>query len=227
MQACVKKISPKWGVLKQNVFFLSKNMTDNAPILRQSDEELMLSFQKGEAVAFDVLLGRHKKPLYNFIYRILHNEQASEEAFQEVFLKVIRNKDDYRESAKFTTWLYTIARNHCIDELRKLKFRNHKPFESETDTEGQMHLSDEYRQNREQLELSTVKELEEHLESAIISLSADQREVFLLRHFQNMPFDEIAKISDLSINTVKSRMRYALQHIEKHLRSVGLLENGL
>lgn len=223
MQALLKKILPKVGLAEKHGLLQTQVMTKDTPILRKSDEDLMHAYQAGDAVAFDILLARHKKPLYNFIFRFLHNEQASEEAFQEVFLKVIRNRDEYRESAKFTTWIYTIARNHCIDELRKQKFRNHKPLETDLDIQGDLHMSEEYRQNREPQDFAMAKELEVHLETALMSLAVEQREVFLLRHFQNMPFDDIARVSGISINTVKSRMRYALLHIEKHFHEVGVL----
>ena len=223
MNTLVKKLLPKMGLAEKRSFLQSQPMTKAVPIMRQSDEELMSSYQAGDAMAFDVLLSRHKKPLYNFIYRFLHNEQAAEEAFQEVFMRVIRNRDEYRESAKFTTWIYTIARNFCIDQLRKQKFRNHKPLETENDIQGDLLMTTEYRQSRDPQDFTMAKELEQHLEDALISLPAPQREVFLLRHFQNMPFEEIANVSDISVNTVKSRMRYALQHIEKHFQSVGAM----
>lgn len=222
MQTLVRKILPKVTVAEKYNLWLKKPMTKDTPILSKSDEELMHGYQAGEAMAFDILLSRHKKPLYNFIYRFLHNEQASEEAFQEVFMRVIRNRHEYRESAKFTTWIYTIARNFCIDELRKQRFRNHKPLETETDSQGDLHMSDEYKQSRDPQDFTIAKELEKHLENALTSLAVEQREVFLFRHFQNMPFEEIARISDISVNTVKSRMRYALQHIEKYFQSVGI-----
>lgn len=196
------------------------------PLNLQSDEELMQAYQSGNANAFQVLLGRHHRPVSNFIFRFLRNEEAVEEAFQEVFLRVVKNAKDYKKSAKFTTWLYTITRNFCIDELRKRKFRNHAALYNEDDVSGDRFVSEDEIRREEAYEVSTAKQAEGHLDAALTKLPVEQREVFLLRHFQGLPFDEIARVSGTSVNTVKSRMRYALQSIQKHFAAYGILGDG-
>lgn len=213
-----RKVAERLGAL-----ILNTRKTRDIPLKQRSDEELMDAYQDGNASAFDTLLSRHHKPVYNFIFRFLHNAEAAEEAFQEVFLRVVKNRQDYRKSAKFTTWLYTIARNYCIDELRKRKFRNHASLYKDEDVGGDRFLDDDHKSTREAFEISSAKEIETYLEEALVSLGPEQQEVFLLRHFQNMPFDDIAKISNVSVNTIKSRMRYALQHIQKFFEVKGII----
>src|SRR5215217_8434662 len=94
------------------------------PVTRdESDEGLMLRYQKGEVRAFEVLLTRHRKPVFNFILRYVGEPAQAEDLLQEVFLRVIKSVDAYERQAKFTTWLYTIARNLCVDSSRRMKHR--------------------------------------------------------------------------------------------------------
>ena len=93
--------------------------TEGASLQEMSDEELMFSYADGNADAFEELYSRHEKPVFHFILRSCGNRDRAEEILQEVFLRVIKSADRYKESAKFTTWLYTIARNLCIDKARK------------------------------------------------------------------------------------------------------------
>ncbi|MFY0537187.1 sigma-70 family RNA polymerase sigma factor [Nannocystis pusilla] len=85
----------------------------------RSDEALMLSFRDGDARAFEELVARHRRGLFNFLLRSVQNRSRAEELLQEVFLRVVRSKDRYERTAKLTTWLYTIARNLCVDESRR------------------------------------------------------------------------------------------------------------
>src|SRR6185295_5558075 len=89
----------------------------------EADEELMVMYQKGEVRAFEVLLSRHRKPVYNFILRFVGDRTQAEDLLQEVFLRIIKGADAYQRQAKFTTWLYTIARNICVDTSRRGKHR--------------------------------------------------------------------------------------------------------
>jgi RNA polymerase sigma-70 factor (ECF subfamily) len=193
------------------------------PLLRQSDEQLMAAYQKGDLHAFQVLLARHQKPIFNFIYRFLKNPEAAEEGFQEVFLRLIRSRQDYLPSAKFTTWLYTLARHYCIDQLRKKKHHDHASFEEEND---KLYVNPEsvgrFSHAPEAYDISSARELNERLEKILNDLNPEQREVFLLRELQGLPFEEIARITGVSVNTVKSRMRYALQFLQKRFRELGV-----
>src|SRR5215468_2891832 len=83
----------------------------------------MARYQRGDVRAFEVLLARHRKPVYNFILRFVGSREQAEDLLQETFLRVIKGADSYQREAKFTTWLYTIARNQCVDLSRRMKLR--------------------------------------------------------------------------------------------------------
>ena len=94
------------------------------PMSKQAtDTELMLRYQKGEVRAFEYLLDRYQGPIFNFILRSVRSRALAEELTQETFVRVIKNAQKYKKKAKFTTWLYTIARNICIDQSRRAKHR--------------------------------------------------------------------------------------------------------
>src|SRR5512137_1749058 len=88
-----------------------------------SDEGLMEAFQRGDTRAFEHLLRKHKRPVYNFIHRQVGNEATAEDLMQEVFLRIIKGAASYKREAKLTTWVYTIARNLCVDHSRRAKHR--------------------------------------------------------------------------------------------------------
>src|SRR6188508_364727 len=89
----------------------------------EADEVLMVAYQKGDVRAFEILLTRHRKPVFNFILRFVGSRETAEDLLQETFLRVIKGADAYQRQAKFTTWLYTIARNLCVDQSRRAKHR--------------------------------------------------------------------------------------------------------
>src|SRR5215475_7529725 len=86
-----------------------------------ADEDLMVLYQRGEVRAFELLLTRHRKPVYNFILRFVGDKETAEDLLQEAFMRVIKGAEAYKRQAKFTTWLYTIARNLCVDQTRGRK----------------------------------------------------------------------------------------------------------
>lgn len=193
------------------------NLTD------ESDENLMLAYQKGSEDAFGILLSRHQRPLYNFLLRSLKNHEQAEEALQEVFLKLVRTCVDYKVTAKFTTWLYTMARNHCIDLARKGRFRQHLSLDRGLEDEKTRATFETFLMSESSADSEfDSRELKKQLEAILQELNPDQREVFLLREFQGLAFDEIAKVTGVSTNTVKSRMRYALEAIQKKFAELGI-----
>jgi RNA polymerase sigma-70 factor (ECF subfamily) len=103
------------------VIFLA--FTGSADLGTLPDEELMRMFCRGNQGAFSVLLGRHQGPIFNFAARHVGDHDAAADITQEVFFRVINSRAEYEQRAKFTTWLYTIARNLCVDFLRRRRFR--------------------------------------------------------------------------------------------------------
>ncbi len=186
-----------------------------------SDELLMVRYQRGDRDAFGSLVRRHKTKIYNFVLRHLRNPNASEDVAQEVFLRVVQKAGDFKHEARFSTWLYTIARNLCIDYLRKHSLRRHPSLDQPAgdDPEGRpLGASIEDPHHSSSVERSVVAgQLGEYIVRAVDALPADQKEVFLLREIANLPFKEIAEVTGAGENTVKSRMRYALERLQAAL----------
>jgi RNA polymerase sigma-70 factor (ECF subfamily) len=187
-----------------------------------TDAELITRFNDGDAKAFEVLLGRYQRPIYNFIFRSVRHKDHADELLQEVFLRVIQRSKDFKGQSKFSTWLYTIARNLCIDHSRKMSFRRHKSLDSpmrssKSGDEGPSLLDrtagKEQGADRELIAARVTREVAQ----AVEALPEEQREVFLMRQLQGMPFKDIADIVGVPENTVKSRMRYALERLQEAL----------
>jgi RNA polymerase sigma-70 factor, ECF subfamily len=184
-----------------------------------ADEDLMVLYQKGEVRAFELLLTRHRKPVYNFILRFVGDKETAEDLLQEAFMRVIKGAEAYKRQAKFTTWLYTIARNLCVDQTRRRKHRKHASLDAPMDgsddsgTLLDVIASNEMASDRQSLN----KQLHETMHRAVSALSEEQREVFLMREFLDLPFKQIADIVGVPENTVKSRMRYALEKLRLDL----------
>lgn len=185
-----------------------------------SDETLMLRYRDGDVGAFEILLSRHERGVYNFILRSVGSRPVAEELLQETFMRVIRSAPSYERQAKFTTWLYTIARNLCVDRSRRQKHRDAQSLDQPLSAEeGSATLLDLLPAGGAGSEQQAVRgELRERLEAAIARLSEEQREIFLLRQIRDLPFKEIAEIVGVSENTAKSRMRYALEKLKAELR---------
>jgi RNA polymerase sigma-70 factor, ECF subfamily len=191
-----------------------------------SDEQLMLAFKSGDARAFRVLVQRHRGPVFNFILRYTGHKARAEDLLQETWLKVVRSSSEYEPKARFTTWVYTIARNLCVDSARKETYRQTDSLDAPLRDEG-----DDGRAMGESIgdEVAAGPERAAHnsrlrplLTKALSSLPEEQREVFLLREYHGISFKEIAEVTGVNENTVKSRMRYALEGLRKRLSELGV-----
>lgn len=195
-------------------------MGDSNAHASMSDETLMAAFAAGDASAFEVLVGRHQKGVYNYLLRSVRRRSRAEELLQEVFLRVVRSKSRYKASAKFTTWLYAIARNLCVDESRRAKFRNHTSLDTpkqRSNGDGEPRLSNLPAQQVPTDEAAEAPALRKRLSEAVAALPDEQREVFVLRQLSGLSFREIAQTVGVPENTVKSRMRYALEKLRTEL----------
>lgn len=186
-----------------------------------SDEELLRRFNQGDDTAFEVLVRRFERPLYNFILRSTRDSEQAAELLQEVFLRVVQRSGEFQGQSKVGTWLYTIARNLCIDTSRKMAFRRHRSLDAPTgssdDGEGQA-LLDRVASPVAASDRNVIgQDLALRIQAAVDALPDEQREVFLMREIQNMPFKDIAEVIGVPENTVKSRMRYALERLQRAL----------
>ena len=191
-----------------------------APRPEVSDEALMIRYQRGERTAFTLLVRRHQTPLFNFALRQLGVPQQAEDVVQEAFVRVVQNAAEFKHEARFTTWVYTITRNLCIDQMRKRALRRHASLdEARSGSEGDgPTLGEQTADSRASVEReATGTELKERIAKAVENLPDEQREVFLMREVSNLPFKEIAEVVGVPENTVKSRMRYALERLQQAL----------
>src|SRR3954449_5151066 len=142
-----------------------------------TDEDLMVTYQRGEVRAFEVLLSRHRKPVFNFILRFVGDKETAEDLLQEAFMRVIKGAEAYKRQAKFTTWLYTIARNLCVDQTRRRKHRKHASLDAPMDTtEESGSLLDVIPSGEMSSDRKSVnKQLHETMQRAIGALSDEQR----------------------------------------------------
>ena len=180
-----------------------------------ASEDLMEAFRDGDARAFEALLERHEKGILNFVYRMVGDRELANDLTQETFLRVVNRASSYSRKAKFTTWLYTIARNQSIDALRKRKHRRHASLDQPRgkDPEGQTLMDRLPGRGDDGFERTDAAEMTARIGEAIGGLSEEQREVFVMREFKRLPFKEIAQVVGVSENTIKSRMRYALENL--------------
>jgi RNA polymerase sigma-70 factor, ECF subfamily len=193
------------------------------PISREeiSDEVLMMRFQGGDRAAFAGLVQRHKTSIYNFVLRLVRGPSVAEDLVQDVFVKIVQNASDFKHEARFTTWAYAIARNVCIDHLRKMSLRRHPSLDQATGDAGDGPTLGERTADTtpgaavDRAVIGT--EMGQRIIRAVDALPPDQREVFLLREIGSVPFKDIAQITGVPENTVKSRMRYALERLQQAL----------
>src|ERR1044071_8703314 len=159
----------------------------------------MLRYQRGDAGAFAELVRRHQKALYNFVLRQTRSAPAAEDITQEAFLRVVQRAAEFKHEARFTTWLFTIARNLCVDHARKAKLRRHPSLDGPAgDAEGARPLLEVVPETRAEGEVDRAAEwstMRRSIVSAVESLPDEQREVFLLREVANLPFKEIADVT--------------------------------
>jgi RNA polymerase sigma-70 factor (ECF subfamily) len=190
-----------------------------------SDDELLERFAAGEPAAFGVLLKRYQVPIYNFIARSVRDADAASDLLQDVFTRVIQHAGDFNRSSKFSTWLYAIARNMCIDHMRRMSHRRHASLDSTGPNgvggnDGGAVAPWVERVAHEQPGADShaaAGRLRSRIAQAIENLPVEQREVFLMRQLQQLPFADIAVVVGVSENTVKSRMRYALERLQEAL----------
>ena len=182
-----------------------------------TDEQLIARFQQEDEYAYDLLVKRYKDPLMSFIFRFVNDKTDAEDILQETFLRLYKNKHYYKEIAKFSTWIYTIAGNLAKTELRKKKRRNFFSIHNFMDTEKDYELPDKgVTPDREAN--SNITNIE--IQKAIDKLSAKFKQVILLRDVQGFSYEEIAKIVNVPLGTVKSRVNRARLKLQQDLKKI-------
>ena len=183
-----------------------------------SDELLIKQFQNGDISAYNQIVYRYKDRLLNFIYRFLNDLDRSEDLVQDTLIKLYTHKDSYQEIAKFSTWLYTIAANLARTELRKLKRR--KTFSvSELSYEDQEFIISSSDADPSSDHLS--QNFENNVQHALSVLTDDFKTIIILRDIQELSYDEISKIVELPLGTVKSRINRGRVKLQQLLKKKG------
>ncbi len=182
----------------------------------QTDSWLISDFKNGEEKALAVLIERHQKELFSFIFYKLMDEDLANDIFQDTFMKIIVNLKDgrYNEEGKFILWAKRIAHNLIIDHFR-LKAKYTKISETSYDNE-EFSIFDLISGKEENIEEQLIsKQIQEDLMKMLEYLPENQQEVIKLRFFDGLSFKEIADQTNTSINTTLGRVRYALINLRK------------
>ncbi|HIF50796.1 MAG TPA: RNA polymerase sigma factor [Thiotrichaceae bacterium] len=177
-----------------------------------SDEELMLAYAAGDTAAFESLYLKHKGPVYRYMLKLCCNEAVAEELYQEVWMKLIKARENYQVKAKFTTYLYKLAHNQFIDHYRKQNVRIVEDQSIEVDDVEPAQLSGNNPEKQTQTN-QAINKLSELLDA----LPNEQREVFLLREEAGMSVSEIAETLGINQEAAKSRLRYAINKLRTGL----------
>ena len=176
-----------------------------------TDEELMLAYGGGDGAAFEALYSRHRGALFRFMLHQVRDHALAEELYQDVWQRVITARARYRPDARFSTWLFQIAHNRLADHWRALQHRPAAPADAQERTEREADPDDPERR------LSAFEE-RRRLQLALQELPEDQREVVLLRLEQELTLEQIGEITGVGRETVKSRLRYALDKLRQRLK---------
>jgi RNA polymerase sigma-70 factor, ECF subfamily len=177
-----------------------------------SDAECVRRVQRGETDAFETLVRRHEKTIFNLVYRMLGDTEEAAEVSQEVFLSAFRATGQFRGDANFSTWLYRIAINHASTRRKTLNSRQRKvvPIESA----DSLHDPEPG-----PLEILERQEIREKVQFALNQLEPDDAAVILLRDLQDVSYSEVAHVLQIPVGTVKSRLHRARQALKSRLKS--------
>jgi RNA polymerase sigma-70 factor (ECF subfamily) len=180
-----------------------------------TDLELLERYRRGDARAMDRLVERHAGAVYAFARRMLGDGPGLDDLVQEVWLKVLRGTAAFDGRSRFTTWLFAVTRNACLDLARR---RRRAPDGGGDEGRGASDVDGAMDPGPPVLDRVAKRELSAMLEQAVSALPVEQREVFLLREQTDMTFHEISASLGVPRDTVKSRMRYAMAHVRRFLR---------
>jgi RNA polymerase sigma-70 factor (ECF subfamily) len=183
------------------------------------DAALMLRVKRGDRAAFSALVEKYKQPVMNFVFRSLRDETEAEDLAQNVFLQVYKSRARYERTAKFSTWLFTIARNLCLNEIRR---RTRHPAESleESQTENEDAALRQYEDKKVVLPTEHILqgELAGKIDEALAALPENQRTAILLCRQDELSYEEIARILGCSLSATKSLIHRGRETLKERLK---------
>ncbi len=179
----------------------------------------MLRVKRGDRAAFAELVEKYRQPVMNLVYRTLRDETEAEDLAQNVFLQVYKSRSRYKRTAKFSTWLFTIARNLCLNELRR---RSRHPAESLEETHGEREGQPQRQYEDKKVFLPTETllhgELAQKIEEALAELPENQRTAILLCRQEDLSYEEIAEILGCSLSATKSLIHRGREVLKQKLK---------
>lgn len=195
-----------------------KRMKGQEKQMERSDHQIMTDFSNGDSDAINEIFLRYKGRILNFCLRILGNRADAEDATADTFVNLLADRYRYNPDAKFSTWLFTVARNTCISRIRKRKRSVSMWFQTKDSSQGfePWDPVDTQDISNEQLH---KKEAALKVKTAINSLPIEQKEALILREYEKLKYDEIANILNCSLSNVKILIFRAREHIKKDLQS--------
>lgn len=192
---------------------ITNNINNNK---KYSDEELIFQFQKGNEHAYLELVNRYKDRLLNFIFGYVHSKESAEDIVQDTFLKLYTSADMYKEIAKFSTWIFTIAANLAKTELRKLKRRKIFSITDMGFDDKDYEIPSE--SNVPENSINSKYQMK-YILKAIYKLDEPFKTALILRDIQELSYEEVSNIVDISIGTVKSRINRGRLKLQKILKN--------
>jgi RNA polymerase sigma-70 factor (ECF subfamily) len=182
-----------------------------------NDIDLMLRFQKGDDSCFEQLVERHKQRVFNIAYRYMGNTHDAEDIAQQVFMNIYRARNSYKPLCQFTTWLYAVCKNTCLKSFRKKRLKT-VPLETETETNPD--AVPEQRADPKALtprEHALNREQESAIREAIEALPGNQKILLLFYKYEHLSYEDIGKITGLSVQAVKSSLHRARLTLKEKL----------
>jgi RNA polymerase sigma-70 factor (ECF subfamily) len=189
------------------------------PVQTDPDAALMLRAKRGDRAAFAELVEKYKQPVMNFVFRPLRDEIEAEDLAQNVFLQAWKSRSRYRQTAKFSTWLFTIARNLCLNEIRR---RSRHPAESIEEAHAE-HEDLPRQQYEDKSQIAPPDkllhgELAQKIEEALAELPEAQRTAILLCRQDELSYEEIAEVLDCSLSATKSLIHRGRETLKEKLK---------
>jgi RNA polymerase sigma-70 factor, ECF subfamily len=175
------------------------------------DVNLVRQHLAGDNHAFETLFKKYQTPIFNLVTRMVHGEDAYD-LTQDVFLKALKSLKSFRGDAKFSTWLYTIARHTCLNHIRHKKIIEEESIDDSTDESPGIELVDK---QMNVAKLSETRELQRIVDNILAQMPQESRMLLILRDFEQLSYDEISHIMELSIVNVKSKIHRARQAFKK------------
>ena len=199
--------------MNQNLQTLSVESSDMNNPFKLTDEKLIARFQDGDINAYNELVHRYKDRLLNFVFRYFNNREQAEDVVQDTMIKLYTHASYYKNIAKFSTWIYTIAKNNALTELRKNKRKQTVSLWTNEGKPIDIEMKDESLEQTVYNKMA-VEELNKYLDE----IPENFRIAVVLRDFQELSYEEISKILEIPIGTIKSRINRGRIQLSKKMK---------